>query len=212
MTLSKLFSALALSIERYMFVHVFYYHQLNAWNWVCLEKPTFSLLVWDSTPFIKTEVCHSVPSRAWWVWFRPIAFILSDHFQLLHTKISNHNIIYSSKKPRKSSSLPLKSSSQLFSLDVSLIDVRVFISLEINTYPRRIRRSLNLGHIFRKNSASYRLGYTVLSSLTFSDHISQPHNTTDIIVSLLILSPKSLNIFKDSKLNGSRHIENLISI
>ena len=35
---------------------------------------------------------------------------------LLHTKISNHNIIYSSEKPRKSSSLPLKSSSWLFSL------------------------------------------------------------------------------------------------
>ena len=36
---------------------------------------------------------------------------------LLHTKISNHNIIYSSQKPRKSSSLPLKSFSWLFSLD-----------------------------------------------------------------------------------------------
>jgi len=35
---------------------------------------------------------------------------------LLHTKISNHNIIYSSYKPRKSSSLPLKSSSWWFSL------------------------------------------------------------------------------------------------
>jgi len=35
---------------------------------------------------------------------------------LLHTKISNHNIIYSSWKLRKSSSLPLKSSSWLFSL------------------------------------------------------------------------------------------------
>ena len=35
---------------------------------------------------------------------------------LLHTKISNHNIIYSSQKPRKSLSLPLKSSSWLFSL------------------------------------------------------------------------------------------------
>jgi hypothetical protein len=35
---------------------------------------------------------------------------------LLHTKISNHNTIYSSQKPRKSSSLPLKSSSWLFSL------------------------------------------------------------------------------------------------
>jgi len=35
---------------------------------------------------------------------------------LLHTKISNHNIIYSSQKLRKSSSLSLKSSSWLFSL------------------------------------------------------------------------------------------------
>ena len=35
---------------------------------------------------------------------------------LLHTKISNHNIIYSSQKPRKSSSRPLKSSSWFFSL------------------------------------------------------------------------------------------------
>jgi len=35
---------------------------------------------------------------------------------LLHTKISNRNIIYSAQKPRKSSSLPLKSSKCLFSL------------------------------------------------------------------------------------------------
>jgi hypothetical protein len=35
---------------------------------------------------------------------------------LLYTKISNYNIIYSSQKPRKLSSLPLKSSSWLFSL------------------------------------------------------------------------------------------------
>jgi hypothetical protein len=68
---------------------------------------------------------------------------------LLCMKISNHNIIYSSQKPRKSS-LPLKSSSQLFSFNASLIDVRVFMSLEINTYPWRIRRSSNLGHIFRE--------------------------------------------------------------
>jgi hypothetical protein len=68
---------------------------------------------------------------------------------LLRTKISNHNIIYSSRKPRKSSSLPLKSSSELFSLDASLVDVQVFISLEINIYPQRIGCSSNLGHIFR---------------------------------------------------------------
>jgi hypothetical protein len=67
---------------------------------------------------------------------------------LLNTEISNHNIIYSSQKPRKSLSLPLKSSSQWFSLDALLIDVQVFISLEINTYPWRIRHSSNSGHIF----------------------------------------------------------------
>jgi hypothetical protein len=37
---------------------------------------------------------------------------------LLHTKIRNHNIIYSSQKPRKSSSLPLKSSSLSHDKDV----------------------------------------------------------------------------------------------
>jgi hypothetical protein len=45
---------------------------------------------------------------------------------------------------------------------VSLIDVQVFISLEINTYPRRIRRSSNLGHIFRGKRASYRPGNTAI--------------------------------------------------
>jgi hypothetical protein len=69
--------------------------------------------------------------------------------ELLCTKTRNHNIIHSSQKPRKSS-LPLKSSSQLFSLDASLIDGWVFINLEINTYPRCIRRSSNLGHIFQE--------------------------------------------------------------
>jgi hypothetical protein len=68
---------------------------------------------------------------------------------LLRTEIINHNIIYSSQKPRQSSSLPLKASSQMFSLAASLSDVRVFISLEINTYPRRVRRSSNLGLMFR---------------------------------------------------------------
>jgi hypothetical protein len=49
----------------------------------------------------------------------------------------------------------------LFSLDASLIDVRVFISLEINTYPWHIRRSSNLGHVFRGKGASCRPGNTV---------------------------------------------------
>ena len=62
---------------------------------------------------------------------------------LLHTKISNHNIIYSSQKPRKSS--PLKSSSWLFSLDAG----KGIYKFGNNTYPRRMRRRSNLGHIFR---------------------------------------------------------------
>ena len=48
---------------------------------------------------------------------------------LLHTKISNHNIIYSSQKPRKSSSLPLKSSSWLFSLNASFSSYKMSSSL-----------------------------------------------------------------------------------
>jgi len=63
----------------------------------------------------------------------------------LHTKISNHNIIYSSWKPRKSSSLPPKSSSSwLFSLDVGT----GIYKFGNNTYPWRVRRRSNLGHIF----------------------------------------------------------------
>jgi hypothetical protein len=41
------------------------------------------------------------------------------------------------------------------------MDVWVFISLEMNTYPRRIRHSSNLGHIFREKGVSYRPGNTV---------------------------------------------------
>ena len=64
---------------------------------------------------------------------------------LLHTNISNHNIIYSSQKPRKSSSLPLKSSTMLFSLNAGT----GIYKFGNNNYPRRIRRRSNLGHIFR---------------------------------------------------------------
>jgi hypothetical protein len=62
--------------------------------------------------------------------------------RLLHTKISNRNIIYSSEKRRKLSSLPLKSSSWLFSRDA---DMGIY-KFGNNTYPRRIRHSSNLGH------------------------------------------------------------------
>jgi hypothetical protein len=72
---------------------------------------------------------------------------------LLHTKISNHNTIYSSQKPRKSSSLPLKSSSLLFSFDA--------FKCGNNTYPRCIRRRSNLGHIFWEKSMSYGPGNAV---------------------------------------------------
>jgi hypothetical protein len=64
---------------------------------------------------------------------------------LLHTKISNHNIIYSSQKPRKLLSLPLKSSSWLFSLDAGMC---IYKSGN-NTYPQCISCRSNLGHIFR---------------------------------------------------------------
>ena len=78
---------------------------------------------------------------------------------LLHTKISNHNTIYSSQKARKSSSLPLKSSSWLFSLDAGT----GIYKFGNNTYPRRTRRRSNLGHIFREKSASYGPENTVTS-------------------------------------------------
>jgi hypothetical protein len=74
-----------------------------------------------------------------------ILVIYWKNIGLLHTKISNHNIIYSSQKPRKSS-LPLKSSSWLFSLDAGT----GIYKFGNNTYPRRIRRSSNLGHIFQE--------------------------------------------------------------
>jgi len=78
--------------------------------------------------------------------------------ELLHTKTSNHNIIYSSQKPRKSSSLPLKSSSWLFSLDVGM----GIYKFGNNTYPQHIRHRSNLGHIFlKKKSVSYGPGNTV---------------------------------------------------
>jgi hypothetical protein len=80
---------------------------------------------------------------------------------LLHTKISNHNIIYSSQKPRKLSSLPLKSSSWLFSLDAGT----GIYKFGNNTYPRRIRRRSNLGYIFREKNASYGPGNTVRRKL-----------------------------------------------
>ena len=63
---------------------------------------------------------------------------------LLYNKISNHNIIYSSQKPRKSSSLPLKSTSWLFSLDAGT----GIYKCGNNTYPRHIRHRSNLGHFF----------------------------------------------------------------
>ena len=84
---------------------------------------------------------------------------------LLHTKINNHNIIYSSQKPRKSSSLPLKSSSWLFSLDV--------FKFGNNTYPWCIRCRSNLGHIFRGKkwvlwAGKYSKYFNTLASLSYT--------------------------------------------
>ena len=80
---------------------------------------------------------------------------------LLHTKISNHKIIYSSQKPRKLSSLSLKSSSWLFSLDASLSSYKRYMGIykfENNTYPQSIRHWSNLGHIFRGKKCVLRAG------------------------------------------------------
>ena len=52
---------------------------------------------------------------------------LLEENSIVTYQISNQNIIYSPQKPRKSSSLPLKSSSWLFSLNAG----KVFISLGI---------------------------------------------------------------------------------
>ena len=85
---------------------------------------------------------------------------------LLHAKISNLNIIYLSQKHRKSSSLPLKSSSWLFSHDASLSSYKICTGIYKfgnNTYLRHIRRRSNLGHIFREESASYGSGITVFN-------------------------------------------------
>jgi len=61
---------------------------------------------------------------------------------LLHTKISNHNIIYSSQKPR----------SKFHYLTIKMLYNRCtgICKFGNNTYPRRIRRRSNLGHIFRE--------------------------------------------------------------
>jgi hypothetical protein len=76
---------------------------------------------------------------------------------LLHTKISNHNIIYSSQKPRKSLSLPLKLSSWLFSLDASLS------SYKMSTYlPSAHKTQVKIrSHFSGKKSVSYGPGNTV---------------------------------------------------
>ena len=74
---------------------------------------------------------------------------------LLHTKISNRNIIYSSQKPRKSSSLPLKSSSWLLSLDA--------FKFGNNTYPWHIRRRSNLGNFLGKKCVLWAGKYAINS-------------------------------------------------
>ena len=77
---------------------------------------------------------------------------------LLHTKISNHNIIYSSQKPRKSSSLPLKSSSWLFSFDAGT----GIYKFGNNTYPQRIKTQVKFrSHFSGKKIASYGPGNMV---------------------------------------------------
>jgi len=91
---------------------------------------------------------------------------------LSHTKISNHNIIYSTQKPRKSSSLPLKSYSWLFSLDA--------FKFGNNTYPRRIRRRSNLGHIFRGEGKVRLMGREIQYLLPYETSPSQSTSSSSI--------------------------------
>jgi len=77
-------------------------------------------------------------------------------------QISNHNIIYSSQKPRKSLSLPLKSSSWLFSLDVSLSSYKMSSSL--------LSSALLMPHFFER----------LYSSLTFNSLPGIFHPLTNI--------------------------------
>jgi hypothetical protein len=60
---------------------------------------------------------------------------------LLHTKISNHNIIYSSYKPTKSLSLPQNHLHGCF----HFLHIKCYL-----TYPQCIRLRSNLSHIFRE--------------------------------------------------------------
>ena len=70
---------------------------------------------------------------------------------LLHSKISNHNIIYSSQKPRKSSITATKINFVVFTRCIISSYERCKGNHKFgnNTYPRHIRRRSNLGHIFR---------------------------------------------------------------
>ena len=76
---------------------------------------------------------------------------LLEENRIVTYQISKHNIIYSSQKPRKLLSLPLKLSSWLFSLshDKDRYNRCTGIyKFGNNTYPERVRRRSNLGHIF----------------------------------------------------------------
>ena len=182
-----------------MFVHVFHCHRRHAWNWVCLEKSTFNLVVSDSTPCLKTEICHSFLSLAWWVQFSPIAFILSDHFQWSPFRFPDQ-ILYAF----------------LFSsMCVACCAIMTLLTICGKGYKWWSFSYATFSAILLLplSSTLFLHALNLLSSLTLSDHISQPQNTTNNIVSLHILSPKSLNSnWEDSKLNGSRHTENWISV
>ena len=86
---------------------------------------------------------------------------------LLHTKISNHNIIYSSQKPRKLSSLPLKSSSWLFSLDAGM---------GIYHHHHHHRSVTELGHLLTHSG----LTYPEVSSKVCHDSFCQLENTVSL--------------------------------
>ena len=58
-----------------------------------------------------------------------------------------------------------------------------------NTYPRRIRRRSNLGHIFREKSASYGPGNTVyfVNLYTFREYLGPSSGGTTVCIQQLVL-------------------------
>ena len=120
-----------------------YWHQNSSVSVLCLpscNNTVQTITIFPSPYDAPWLFLRNFRKKWWWMYINFSNLLEENRIVLLHTKISNHNIIYSSQKPKKSLPLPLKSSAWLFSLNA--------FKFGNNTYPRRIRRRSNLGHIF----------------------------------------------------------------